>query len=280
MKPLYENAPENGPKTPIEDAMYPMYTHCVFNLNPRACSIDTPLHTLVPFKHVDHLHPNAVIAIAASVNQEQLDERDLRRRCDLYSVAAAGLRHRSEDRAADQGQSAGQRHSARPSRHELVGQRRQDLLRNRARDHRPRGPVHRVSTTRAKRPSAGRNTRLSTTRRAETADRDYSVHARPDFRLPAVCRHGAGRREDAAVREQRRWPAAGGARHVVPGSFPAHEDQAAVRRLGSGDRRYRKPENVDRRRAWCSIARITRPITNAASGPIRRRCAIRIRRSF
>jgi rhamnulose-1-phosphate aldolase/alcohol dehydrogenase len=72
MKPLYENSPENGPKTPIEDAMYTMYSHCVFNLNPRACSIDTPLHTLVPFKHVDHLHPNSVIAIAASVNQERL----------------------------------------------------------------------------------------------------------------------------------------------------------------------------------------------------------------
>src|SRR4051794_40295687 len=72
MKPLYQNAPDNGPKTAIEDAMYPMYAHCVFDLNPRACSIDTPLHTLVPFKHVDHLHPNSVIAIAASVDQERL----------------------------------------------------------------------------------------------------------------------------------------------------------------------------------------------------------------
>ncbi len=72
MKPLYLNTPERGAKTAIEDAMYPMYSHCVFNLNPRACSIDTPLHTFVPFEHVDHLHPNAVIAIAASVNQEQL----------------------------------------------------------------------------------------------------------------------------------------------------------------------------------------------------------------
>ena len=59
-------------RTDVEDAMYPMYSHCVFNLNPRACSIDTPLHTFVPFNHVDHLHPNAVIAIAASVNQERL----------------------------------------------------------------------------------------------------------------------------------------------------------------------------------------------------------------
>lgn len=72
MKARYLIDPDRGPKTPIEDAMYPMYSHCVFNLNPRACSIDTPLHTFVAYKHVDHLHPNAVIAIAASVNQEKL----------------------------------------------------------------------------------------------------------------------------------------------------------------------------------------------------------------
>src|SRR5881392_1472793 len=72
MKSLYLSDPNRGAKTPIEDVMYPMYSHCVFNLNPRACSIDTPLHTFVPHKHVDHLHPNAVIAIAACVNQERL----------------------------------------------------------------------------------------------------------------------------------------------------------------------------------------------------------------
>lgn len=72
MKSLYLGNPKRGPKTEIEDAMYPMYAHCVFGLNPRACSIDTPLHTLVPYRHVDHLHPNAVIAVAASVNQEKL----------------------------------------------------------------------------------------------------------------------------------------------------------------------------------------------------------------
>ena len=72
MKAMYLGAPERGPKTMAEDRMYPMYTHCTFNLNPRACSIDTPLHTFVPYRHVDHLHPNAVIAIAASVHQEKL----------------------------------------------------------------------------------------------------------------------------------------------------------------------------------------------------------------
>ena len=72
MKRRYLDDPQRGPKTPIEDEMYDLYNHCVYNLNPRACSIDTPLHTFVPRKHVDHLHPNAVIAIAASVNQERL----------------------------------------------------------------------------------------------------------------------------------------------------------------------------------------------------------------
>lgn len=72
MKPRYLDNPGRGPKTTVEDEMYGLYSHCVFNLNPRACSIDTPLHTFVPHKHVDHLHPNAVIAIAASVNQEQV----------------------------------------------------------------------------------------------------------------------------------------------------------------------------------------------------------------
>ncbi len=81
--------PGRGLKTPVEDRMYELYSHCVFNLNPRACSIDTPLHTFVPSKHVDHLHPNAVIAVAASVESGAPLPRDLRRRRDLRPLAAA-----------------------------------------------------------------------------------------------------------------------------------------------------------------------------------------------
>ena len=72
MKARYLASADRGPKTRTEDAMYGMYSHCVYGLNPRACSIDTPLHTFVPFRHVDHLHPTAVIAIASSVSQERL----------------------------------------------------------------------------------------------------------------------------------------------------------------------------------------------------------------
>ena len=72
LKSIYNAAPEKGVKTPVEDEMVGLYPHTVYGLNPRASSIDTPLHAFIPFKHVDHTHPNAVIAIAASENGEAL----------------------------------------------------------------------------------------------------------------------------------------------------------------------------------------------------------------
>lgn len=72
LQPIYDAADEKGVKTPIEDAMVDMYRHCNYNLNPRATSIDTPLHAFIPYRHVDHTHPNAVIAIAACSNGPQL----------------------------------------------------------------------------------------------------------------------------------------------------------------------------------------------------------------
>src|SRR6267378_4176980 len=55
-----------------EDEMVGYLPHCTFNLNPRAASIDTPLHAYVPHKHVDHMHPDAVIAIAAASRSRDL----------------------------------------------------------------------------------------------------------------------------------------------------------------------------------------------------------------
>jgi rhamnulose-1-phosphate aldolase/alcohol dehydrogenase len=49
-----------------EDQMVAYLPHCTFNLNPRAASIDTPLHGYLPFAHIDHVHPDAVIALAAA----------------------------------------------------------------------------------------------------------------------------------------------------------------------------------------------------------------------
>ena len=58
-----------------EDRMVGFLPHCTFNLNPRAASIDTPLHGFVPFDHVDHMHPDAIIAIAASKNSKELTQQ-------------------------------------------------------------------------------------------------------------------------------------------------------------------------------------------------------------
>ena len=74
LQPLYAGLPNNGPKTDAEDRMVGMYTHTTFNLNPRASSIDTPLHSFIPFKHVDHMHPNAAISVAASRNSVKLTQ--------------------------------------------------------------------------------------------------------------------------------------------------------------------------------------------------------------
>jgi rhamnulose-1-phosphate aldolase/alcohol dehydrogenase len=68
----YNGAAAKGAKTPVEDEMVGMYPHATFNLNPRASSIDTPLHGFLPAKHVDHTHPNAAISIAASKHSERL----------------------------------------------------------------------------------------------------------------------------------------------------------------------------------------------------------------
>lgn len=58
----------------MEDKMVAYNAHCTFNLNSRAASIDTPLHAFIPYRHVDHMHPDAVIAIAAAKNSEKITQ--------------------------------------------------------------------------------------------------------------------------------------------------------------------------------------------------------------
>ena len=72
LKKVYAARTPKGIKTQAEDDMVDLYRHCTWNLNPRATSIDTPLHAFVPHAHVDHTHPNALIAIAACVRGEEI----------------------------------------------------------------------------------------------------------------------------------------------------------------------------------------------------------------
>ena len=55
-----------------EDEMVSLFNHCIYDLDSRTPSIDTPLHGLLPFKHIDHLHPDALIAIAAAEDSEKI----------------------------------------------------------------------------------------------------------------------------------------------------------------------------------------------------------------
>lgn len=71
---VYQNYPDKGYKSAGEDRMVGMFKHCNFCLNPRASSIDTPLHSMIDEKHVDHLHPNAVISVASCKAQKELTE--------------------------------------------------------------------------------------------------------------------------------------------------------------------------------------------------------------
>ncbi len=55
-----------------EDEMVALFNHCIYDLDSRAPSIDTPLHGLLPFKHIDHLHPDALIAVAAAKDSQEI----------------------------------------------------------------------------------------------------------------------------------------------------------------------------------------------------------------
>jgi rhamnulose-1-phosphate aldolase/alcohol dehydrogenase len=58
-----------------EDEMVELFNNCIYDLNSKAPSIDTPLHGFLPFKHIDHLHPDAAIAIAASKDGKKITEK-------------------------------------------------------------------------------------------------------------------------------------------------------------------------------------------------------------
>ncbi|HLR32094.1 MAG TPA: bifunctional rhamnulose-1-phosphate aldolase/short-chain dehydrogenase, partial [Fodinibius sp.] len=72
LQDIYHDMDNTGLKSPAEDKMTEYYAHCTYNLNPRAPSIDTPLHSFIPYQYVDHTHPVPVIAIATANNGPEL----------------------------------------------------------------------------------------------------------------------------------------------------------------------------------------------------------------
>ncbi len=57
-----------------EDEMVELFNHCIYDLTSKAPSIDTPLHAFLPFKHIDHLHPDAAIAVAAAKDGKKITQ--------------------------------------------------------------------------------------------------------------------------------------------------------------------------------------------------------------
>lgn len=57
-----------------EDEMVELFNHCIYDLASKAPSIDTPLHGFLPFRHIDHLHPDAAIAIAAAKDGKKITQ--------------------------------------------------------------------------------------------------------------------------------------------------------------------------------------------------------------
>lgn len=90
-----------------EDEMVGYLPHCTFNLNPRAASIDTPLHAYVPKPFVDHMHPDAIIALAAARDSRELTRRSSVRR-------SAGCRGNGRASNSDFGWKSSARKTRRP----------------------------------------------------------------------------------------------------------------------------------------------------------------------
>ncbi len=74
-----------------EDEIVPLYMRCIFDNNPAAPSIDTPLHAFVPFKCVSHMHSDAVIALAASAEVGDLTREVYKGRVGLLPWKRPGF---------------------------------------------------------------------------------------------------------------------------------------------------------------------------------------------
>ena len=75
-----------------EDEMVELFNHCIYDLDSKAPSIDTPLHGFLPFKHIDHLHPDAAIAIAAAKDGERIT-KELFNKCQEVRLGNNRTQH-------------------------------------------------------------------------------------------------------------------------------------------------------------------------------------------
>ena len=217
--------------------MVGMYPYTTFDRNPTASSIDTPLHAFIPYAHVDHMHPVAVIALATAKDGPALTREvygddviwtnwqrpgfelglELERVCREHPNAKGAIlgQHGLINWANDDKEC-----------YELtldLIRRAQEFLDARA----GKAGLRRRASVQSL-PEAERRAR---------AGRGAAVAARQGERGEAADRDGRDARRGAGVRELARRAAAGRAGDELPRPLPAHEDQAALRGLESGGRR-------------------------------------------
>ena len=229
-----------------EDEMVGYYPLCAFGDNRVAASIDTTLHAFLPFDHVDHLHPDWAIALAASANGDQKIEefnRRYGRRIIWVPWQRPGLRAGADAAARRRGGAGCRRPDSRQPRVVHLGRDAARVLSQQPADHRADGRVHPRSPA-AQRPAALRRRRRGPARRRSRCDRggDPAVSARRGVVEPARGRPREHVARSADLRQfgvGRRSVPDG---HELPGSLSADADLADVRRLGSGARESRDAE--------------------------------------
>ena len=255
--------------------MVAMYPHCTFNLNPRASSIDTPLHAFMLRKARRSHAPERRHRHRRLRERRKADEGNLRRRSDLHALAAARVRPGIDPARRVPPASAGEGSHPRAARPYQLGRRRQGMLRIEPAPDRTRRRLHRPKRDKGKSTrSAARVTGGSTRPRAtETLSRLLpwlrGQLARATGKRQIATRRV--RRADSALRQQPRRPAPGRTRHELPGPFPAHQDQAALRRMGPAHGQRRQParatDGVALERYRADYAAILRESTNIADSP-------------
>ena len=229
---MYAAMDPRGPKTEAEDHMVGCYPHCTFNLNPRASSIDTPLHSFIPAKHVDHMHPNSVISVAASRRSLHLTQEIFGDEVSWTPWLRPGFELGLELERMCQANPKLQGHRDGPARADQLGRRQQGMLRPHAAADRKGRAVHRAARQ-----------RREDVRRREIPDaaggaarpgavRNAAVAARAGLQDKALHRDRAIRCRNSSFRQQPRCAASGRTGHFVPRPLPAHQDQAACMSIG------------------------------------------------
>ena len=248
LQDVYASKTNRGVKTPAEDEMVATYPHTTFDLNPRAPSIDTPLHAYIPHAHVDHMHPVAVIAIATAADGPALTREIYGDEVVWTDWQRPGFELGLElQRICQEHPQAKGRGHGRPRAHQL-GRRRPPVLRAHPRPRPPRPGLPRRPRRRPAR-LRRRPDRAAGGRRAPGgAGRGPALAARPGVRRKADDRDGPGDGRGAGVRRLARRRPAGGAGHELPRPLSPHQDQAALRGLAAG-RGHGRLEGQARRRA-------------------------------